>query len=231
MLKFCSPLYYCKLYYHYYMKSIFSLIISILIGGIIAVGYFRFAVDKNPVLSPISQNTIDNFSIAHAPKESIIGNITAMTGDVFWESRVATQPAKIELPVSVKQGENLVTKDDGNATVVFAGIGSIELLPKTETDFVQTLPTNFVVDQKQGTADYTKNGTVPFSIRSLHLLTTISGKITLTIDEDELTVTITVKKGSATVAYNNLNYVSQLQRIEEGQKLVFDDNTRTVIVK
>ncbi len=213
------------------MKSIFSLIISILIGGIIAVGYFRFAVDKNPVLSPIAQNTIDNFSIAEAPKESIIGNITAMTGDILWESRVATAPAKIDQPVSIAQGENLVTNDNGNATVVFTGIGSVKLSPKTETDFVQTLPTNFLVDQKQGTADYTKNGTVPFSIRSLHLLITISGEISLAIDKDQPIVTITVKRGMATVGYNDLNYVSQLQTIEEGQKLVFDDNTRTVIVK
>ncbi len=213
------------------MRSILLLVVSIIIGGIITVGYFRFAVDKNPVLSPISQNKAAEFSVADPPKESVTGNITAMTGDVLWESRVATAPATIDRPVPVKQGENLVTKDNGNATVVFSGIGSVKLSPKTETDFIQTLPADFVVDQKKGMAGYTKNGTVPFSIRSLHLLTAISGEISLAIDEDQPIVTITVKKGMATVAYNDAQMVSQRQTVDEGQKLIFDDDSRTLLIK
>lgn len=208
------------------MKNLLLFIISILIGGIVAVGYYRFIVDKKSILSPISQNKESAFSIANPPKQSITGKIISMTGMVEWESRVATQPAQIVKPVPIQQGENLITKDDGNVSVTFDNIGNIKLLPKTEVDFVQTLPLNFVVNQKSGTAVYTKTGTVPFSIRSLHLLVTITGEIKLAIDEEEPTITINVNEGKATIAYNDLQNISHVLTIDQGESFVFDDQNR-----
>ncbi len=211
------------------MKDLWLFIVSILIGGLMAVGYFRFIVDKSPIISPISQKTEPTFSIANPPKESITGKITSISGGVEWESRVATQPAQIAKPVPIRQGENLITKDDGNISLTFDNIGNIKLLPKTEVDFVQTLPVNFVVNQKSGTVVYIKEGTVPFSVRSLHLLTTITGEIKLVIDEQKPIITINVNKGSVTIAYNDLQNISHTQTIYEGKQFIFNDELRTTI--
>jgi len=200
--------------------------LAFFIGIITAFGYSYWKTNKIPTINKPKNKKLA-FSIDAAPKNSIKGKIESLSGKVKWESRTATAPSEIIKSVIIQQGETLETGEDGNATIIFPEILTINLSSQSKLSITQTLPTNFVFDQSNGSITYEKNGQTPISIRSLHLLTAMnSGKIILTIDKETAEITISVKKGSATAAFNDLENLSNVVNIKEGEKFVFNDDTR-----
>lgn len=214
------------------MRNILLFFIFVVIGVIIAFGYFGWKKNTQVVSNiflPKERPTI--FSVEQAPSESKKGIIASMSGTVEWESRVATVPAQLTTPIPVQQGESLTTVDDGQVSVNFSDIGSVTLAPKSKIEFIQTLPGNFVVNQSEGTIHYQKTGSTPIAIRSLHLLITMTGTITVTVDKDTGIITVVVNNGSATVGFNDLQYISHVVNINSGQEYIFDDMQRTGTLK
>lgn len=150
-----------------------------------------------------------------------------MSGDVYRQSRVATQESQIVSPIEIQQGEEIRTTQTGNLSVDFPNIAQIKLSPKTQIDFVQTLPADFVTLVSSGSAEFVKTGDAPVSIRSFHLLVRQdSGDLAISVDTDNSLVNLNILKGSITVAYNDLNLVSKVLTYGEGQKVTFNDLTR-----
>jgi hypothetical protein len=155
-----------------------------------------------------------------------------MSGEVKWQSRVATEPAILTKLIQLSQGEKIVTGDDGKISLTFGSELTIIQSPKTELELVQTLPMSFVIQESSGSAVYEKNGSTPLAIRSLHLLTVLtSGKMTEKVSEATGTILVTVEHGAITAAYNDTENVSHELAVGEGEKLTFDDATRTVHIK
>jgi len=206
------------------MKKLFFF--AFILGLTTAFGYSYWKTNKVAVVNK-PENKKPIFSIETAPKNSVKGKIESLSGTVKWESRTATAPSEIVKPVTIQQGEVVETGEDGNTTIIFPEIASIALSSQSIISITQTLPTNFVFDQKEGSISYEKISETPISIRCLHLLTTLdSGKLTLTLDKDTLEITINVKNGSATVAFNDLENVSTVINLKEGEKFIFNDDTR-----
>lgn len=196
------------------------------LGLIGAFGYSYWKTNKVSTTNK-SDKKKPTFSIEKAPKNSVKGTIESLSGSVKWESRTATAPSEIIKPVTIQQGEILETGEDGKVTIIFPDITSITLSSQSKISITQTLPANFVFDQKEGSVAYEKTGQTPISIRALHLLTTLNtGKLTLTIDKESAEITIVVKKGSATVGFNNLENISTVINIEEGEEFIYNDDTR-----
>ena len=117
------------------MKSIFYFLCFFFIGvlGVITYGILQKNPGK-PVTSIIQTVTKPNFDIAVAPSESIRGNIKQMTGDVFWQSRTATESSQIPFDWfdsahhksaqghGLQQGEEIQTKENGNLTIEFPSV-------------------------------------------------------------------------------------------------------------
>ncbi len=167
------------------------------------------------------------FSLAKAPSATIYGSITSLSGTVGWESRIATEPARIKVAQKVGQGEALETKEDGRVTVLFPNVGTITLLPKTYVGIIQTLPSQVVLAQTKGNVIYKKSGTIPLSINSNSLLIKINnGQISLNINDTLPLITGDTAAGaSATLAYVDINNQSNVIIVENGQGFTF--NTRT----
>lgn len=205
-----------------------SIFLIVTVATIISFGIYQ--TNQTPpakkTLLPAS-----HFSLAKAPSDSLPGTIINLTGKVSWESRTATQAAQITTTYpTIEQGELLTTDKNGETTVNFPTIGSVLIYPKTTLSFIQTLPLNFVVEQPKGEALYTKTGTVPISVRSMHLLINQdSGIMDVFVDKDLERIKISVEKGTATVAYNDPDLVSHVETIEQDTVYVFDDDTRTSI--
>lgn len=211
------------------MKRLF--LFAFILGTIGAFGYSYWKIGKVSIVNK-SNKKKPTFSIETPPKNSIKGTIESLSGTVKWESRTATQAAEITKPVTISQGESLETGEDGNVTIIFPEIASISLSSQSKISISQTLPANFVFDQKEGSASYEKTGEIPISIRAFHLLTTLNtGKLTLTVDKENAEISIDVKKGSATVAFNNLENVSTVIDIEEGEKFTYNDDSRATSTK
>ena len=210
------------------MKKIFFFLYALVIGFILVGLYFRF-VYKGEV--PIIEIKIpfvgSQFSLENAPSKSLKGKIISMTGEIEWQSRVATESSKLtNSTTQIQQGESLKTLSTGNITVQFGDAAKIILLPKTKVDIIQTLTDDIVFNQTSGSATYEKTASYPVSVRILHLLVENGGSVTASIDELTGIITVSSDKGGATAAYNDQNNTSNIVKIPEGQKYVFNDDTR-----
>ena len=214
-------------------KLFFFLFVSLIFGLIVFYVYNRFSNTKPKIKSPISQKTLltpsPSFQIEKAPTEALIGRILIMEGEVLWESRIASQPAKLKQPTALQQGEKIITGNDGKITIRFAKDTDIVVKPQSSLNFAQTLPANLVLVQEKGTVEYSQDSdSLPLSVRVRHLLVRFnSGKMTITALEDNPYVTVSLEQGTAQAAYNDINYISQKITVGSGETLIFDDDTRT----
>ena len=219
------------------MKHFFIFALFFLVGvlGIITYGILQKNPGK-PVTSIIQTVAKPNFDIAVAPSESIRGSIKQMTGDVFWQSRTATESSQIPFDFAqghgLQQGEEIQTKENGNLTIEFPNVTNVVIAPKTQIDFVQTLPTEFVMSIASGSANFKKLSETPVGIRSYHLLVRQnSGEIGINVDTEKGFTNLNIISGSVTVAYNDLNLDSHVVDFQAGKKVSFNDGTRTIVAE
>lgn len=212
---------------------IFLFIVFLLVGILAIIGYTLFRKSPGKPINNIIQTvTKPSFSIENAPSEAIKGTVTRMSGQVFWEARTATEAAEVNNLVNLQQGEQIQTGETGSMDIVFPNAIQIKAEPKTQIDFVQTLPVNFVASIASGSAEFKKVSTIPVTIRALHLLVKVNstqeaGDLSIGIDEEKGLVNLNIISGSITVAFNDLNLVSKEVNFTSGQRVTFNDLTRS----
>jgi hypothetical protein len=212
------------------MKHIVVVTLCVVVGSTIA---YRWLTLTNPQMkifpSPIQNKTNETskFSLDQAPSDSIRGIISEMSGSVWWESRMATTPAKLSGSTLIQQGEKIIASDAGKLTVSFASSSAIMLSPDTEVDVVQTLPTNLVFHQIKGSAQYQVSGASPVSVRSLNMIVNVKkGLITIDTNVETGDIALTLKSGAATVAYNSPEFVSKVWELEPGDIFEYNSDER-----
>ena len=212
------------------MKYVFYFFLFFTLGILSVFAYKNITIASGigELKSPLAQFP---FSLDVAPSQSLKGTAFPLKDEVFWQSRIATVPAKISKPKQIQQGEEIVTKDQGQASVTFKDMLDLFILPKTEVDFVQTLPENIVINQNSGSVQYSKLGESPVSIRSLSLLVTIlKGEVTISVDENQTFVTAEINKGSISVGYNDSRQITQTFNVSEGKRLIFNNYTKKIFI-
>lgn len=212
------------------MKNIVLFSFSALIGVLVVSGIYLLtpqAQQKQNAQEIFSSSSPLLFTAENPPNESLKGMMTALSGDIAWESRMATEPGKITAPVQLQQGEKIKTGIDGRVSVEFASVVNLVVSSQTEIEITQTLLNAFVFRQIEGTVFYEKLGEIPLSIRTLHVLVEQeSGGSTIFTDKENMFITITVKSGTIRVAYNDLNLKSRVIKISAGNRFDFNDETR-----
>jgi len=211
------------------MKSLFLFLVFIVIGAGITIAFLSQTA-KTRVTQPKKEAVplSTKFSLKDAPSQTLRGTVLSLTGEVLWQSRIASEPASIATLSSVQQGEELVTSESGEFTVQFLKTCTIKMSQYTHLNFAQTLPSAIVLQQRKGVVSITNACTTPLSVRALHLLIQINqGESTISVDEEENIITIDVLTGDVTVAYNDDENVSTVLNLKNGETLTFDDTTRT----
>lgn len=215
------------------MKDLLLFLTSICVGLVLIVSYSTFI--RQPKINPVTTlQTLfkaTNFSLEKAPSETLVGRIGSMSGEVEWQGRTATESARINSLINIQQGEDLLTKDDGKASVLFNGNLEVDISPKTRVGFAQTLPADIVLFQSSGSAEYKKLGSVPVSIRVMHLLIENGGDISISVDDVRPIVTAQVINGTITFSYNDSDNVTSVTTIGTGRRLIFNDDTRIVVTR
>ena len=218
-------------------------VLSVIIGIGLIISYINIAsaqktqhyekVEQSKVTdkpSATQSGTIavkNNFSLDNAPSESLRGMVGTISGSIEWQSRTATQPATLDSPQQIQQGESLQTGDNGKAIVEFTQCCSIHLFSDTAIDFIQTLPANVVIAQTKGSAEYLVTNTIPVAIRSLHLLiNSTNGDVVFTVSKTLPVISVYVKKGTMQASFNDLNYNSTVIPVTAGETFYFNDTTR-----
>lgn len=208
------------------MKGFYLFFAFLVAGAAAAVMYLKTPPPATELVSPNLR--VISYDALRPPEQSLKGQVTSLSGDVFWRSRAATATAKIVLPQPIQQGESIKTGVDGSADIIFPFLVSMTVHPKTELEFVQTLPLNVVVAQKSGTARfYDKSSSIPLSVRALHLLIDQSaGDLLVSVDPRQRLVNLDIGEGEATAAFNNTQNISQVIKLRAGRSYTFDDRLR-----
>jgi len=163
----------------------------------------------------------------NAPSESIRGKITSMVGEIWWQSRTATEPARLTEAITIQQGEVLIASESGNLTVKFDPAATLTLFPETKVEIVQTLPLNLVFNQTKGIGQYQVSGTNPVTVRSFNLIVNIdNGLINIDTDEETRVITLSLKTGAAKVGYNSPEFDSKVWQLEPGDIFEYESNER-----
>ena len=214
------------------MKKILLGIIFFLLGATAALGIY-FAKNHSvpePIITigkKASSFEPTKFSLENAPSESIKGQITNMSGEIWWQSRTATEPAKLTEAITIQQGETLIASDEGKLTVSFSPAATITLFPETQVEIIQTLPLNLVFNQTKGIGQYQVSGTSPVTIRSFNLIVNIDkGLLNIDTDEETGVVILSLKTGAAKVGYNSPEFESRVWQLEPGDIFEYDSNER-----
>lgn len=214
------------------MKQIILGLIFLLAGALTSLGIF---FNKNRLVSESVINIPGNgfkfeptpFSLENAPSQALKGKITQRDGEIWWQSRTATEAAKLQETIDIQQGEILIASESGNLTVEFSPAATVALFPETKVEIVQTLPLNLVFNQPAGIGQYQTTGQSPVTIRSHNLIVDLADGL-LVIDTDEAagTIILGLKTGSAKVGYNSPEFASKVWGLEPGDVFEYDSNLR-----
>lgn len=214
------------------MKSTLILIGSILVGILVMFLVPTLTTQKpeKPLVNPTSSSPIpeSKFSIENAPTDSLKVQVSTMSGKILYQDRVATEPAEVKTLKEVQQGETLVTDQTGSLKAQIPGQLNLNIFPKTELEFTQTLPSNIVLTQNKGQVEYLRPGSDPVSIRSNDLLIEMDGTdLVITVNDDQSRITVEATKGPVKVGYNDASQLSTVKSISEGDTLIFNEDTKT----
>lgn len=221
-----------------HIKNIILFLVPFLISTLVVIIYFKLTnkistitLPQVPSISFSDLIKFSRFSLDKAPSNSLVGVITSMSGEVLYESRMATESAIITKSQEIQQGEGVTTGDGGKLTINLKDAVEINLEGNSGVNIIQTLPANLVFKQTLGSVYYKKLGIYTVSIRVGHLLIENKGEIKISFTKNSPITTVTVINGSATIAYNNLNNTSKVVNLEEGQNLQFNEGNRKVVLE
>lgn len=201
--------------------------LSLLVGflGLVLAGYFLYPrLDTN---SKPKQIYTSQFSLTKAPSQSLKGKIINYSGEIFYQSRIATKSAELtNFNLVVQQGEDYLTKEGSSLFLLFPNHVELNLSENTELKIIQTLFKNTVFSQLNGEIEYQTLEEYPISVRTAFLLTELKGNVLITRKSEDSLVTIEVKSGQAKLGYNDLNYKSHTLSLKTGDSFVFNYDTR-----
>jgi hypothetical protein len=199
--------------------------------GIMTVAAIKYVYPKVSESKNISTNLSGKYDPVNPPSRSLVGEVISQSGEINWQSREATETSRIQKLTQVKQGEKIITGSTGTLTINFQDNTTVTAAKNSEISLIQTLPQNLVFNQSQGTAIYTSESAV-LSVRALHLLVDLTkSKSTITVDPETNSVIVKTLSGTAKGGYNDTDLNSQTFTLEAEQELIFNDDTRKVIIK
>ena len=204
--------------------------VCLVVGFVLTIGVYLLIYSRSkPGLQIPSLQT--QFSLEKAPKNSVLGMITSYSGNVLWQSRISTAPPlTIFSSQKIQQGEGIMTGGNGTFIIQFDSILTISGTTNTAVNIIQTLPANFVFQQKEGMITYKKiDTTTPVSVRAFDLLITmVTGTCSLFADKDKSQVRVSVNSGSIDSAFTDSENTTTMLHVGEGHVLIFDNNTKKV---
>lgn len=208
------------------IKHILLFCLFFVIGFVVMFVYKKYTVTHPAITSPLATTTL--FSLDTPPSTSQIGEIVSLFGEVEWQSRSATEPAKLLQTQKVVQGEEYWTTETGRLQINFPSALELSVLPNSYLNIIQTLPTNMVLKQEGGEVVYKNSGASPLGIRARHLLIDQdAGILSIRMTQTTPTIRVIVQKGNAKVAFNDTDFETNVVVLEEGDTYIFNNETRT----
>jgi hypothetical protein len=131
------------------MKSWMIFIIALIVG-FVGIGILKLQDHPAAEALLIPAMEVKDYSFEKAPSQTINGIVTSFSGEVAWQSRIATEEATVSSLSTIQQGEKIKTGKDGVVNLSFNEFGKLIISSSSEITFAQTLPQNFVFYNRAG---------------------------------------------------------------------------------
>lgn len=210
-----------------FAKNRLLFLVLFLVGVISVLGVRVWQVKKAESVPFILQES--SFSL-QPPAEALTGKLVEIKGEVKKEPRDGEEFKEVEEKEEILDGEKLATGEDARAMIEFPDFAKISLGPNSEVAFVNMLPSGFLIRQSRGEVDYKLlQSENPLSVRTLHLLFTLqTGESNVVTDREDGEVSINQLLGRAKMALVDLENKTHVWEIEQGQRVLIDDEERRV---
>jgi hypothetical protein len=149
-------------------KIILIFIICLLFG---LSGIFGYRYRQVRTIKPFIP-TNSSF-ILSPPDRAMLANLEVSSGEITKYPRSSTESAKILDSTTLVQGDSIESDATSSAHITFKNNIQISVGPKANLQFIDTIPTELLLWQQDGLAEYTATSS-SITVRSLSLLATIS---------------------------------------------------------
>lgn len=210
-------------------KKHFLVLFSVFLIGMGIVVVWRVLMVERQEAPQFSAKE-SSFSL-QPPLEALEGELVNAEGEVKKQSREADEFVDVDEEEQIVDGEKLNTGEESEAEIDFSDFGRLRLGSNTEISFTSLLPSSFVVNQKQGVANYKLlQDEDLLSIRILHLLLNLnSGEAEIAIENGE--IIIEQLSGDSKFSLVDIDNKTHVWELEEGQKALINDAQRRVEIE
>ena len=164
------------------------------------------------------------------PSLALQGTLDNLSGEVKKQERESQDWEKISSPSAILQGEQVKIGNLGKAKVTFTDQLKMTLDSNAEIWFVNLIPENFLLEQKDGIVIY--ENTKPISLRIFNSLSFLEqGEFKMEVDGELGKFNLNVTSGSAKLSFVDKENETQVHRLVKGNQVKFDSATKTVIIK
>lgn len=191
------------------------------------IGFFGIIISQYQNLKATSLDKSNDSAVVYPtialspPVQAKDGFLTILSGAVQKISLGESSYADVASGVKVYHGEAVATKANATAFIAFQGYADARLSQNSEIVFANTLPSDFVMQQKMGTIEYTVIR--PVSVRVLKALVSLEpGLVTIALDDSKTTVT--PLKGIVKIALIDNENNTQVYEVSPGQKATIDND-------
>lgn len=161
------------------------------------------------------------------PTNSIEVKVATYSGELKILRRADSEFTPYIPDTTIVEGETIAITTNSNSSFLLGDTLTIRLIDQAEVDLSSLQPSHILLRQKEGSISYETTAPQEISIRSLHILITLSdGMITITTQSPKIGI---LSAGTARLAMVDSRNDTHVWQLTDGDTATTDDTNATIV--
>ncbi len=161
------------------------------------------------------------------PTNSIEVKVATYSGELKILRRADSEFTPYIPDTTIVEGETIAITTNSNSSFLLGDTITIRLIDQAEVDLSSLQPSHILLRQKEGSISYETTAPQEISIRSLHILITLSdGMITITTQSPKIGI---LSAGTARLAMVDSRNDTHVWQLTDGDTATTDDTNATIV--